>query len=119
MIPRTFVTGLLGALAGCLFTLALTGAPSPEADAVTYSPSVADVRKGVATLFDEAAFAVDNGSNPAATSSGRAFRNDFQLLVRRVVQQELEAAVDCVNSWHSGEPVANLYCPDEEAPPVP
>ena len=133
MIPRPVVTGVLGALAGSLFTLALTGSPSPEADAVpsvqtapmqaaplqtvTYTPAVADVRKGLATLFDEAAFATDNGS--AATPSGRQFRDDFQLLVRRVVQQELTAAVDCINSWHNGGTVFNLYCPDEGAPVEP
>jgi hypothetical protein len=133
MISRPVVTGVLGLLAGSLFTLAFTGSPSPEADAApvqhgvataaaaavttTYTPSVADVRKGLATLFDEAAFATDNGS--AATPSGRQFRDDFQLLVRRVVQQELIEAVDCINSWHNGGSVANLYCPVEGAPVEP
>jgi hypothetical protein len=137
MIPRPVVTGVLGALAGSLFTLAFAGGPSPEADALTripvqqnvgtasavalttttYSPTVADVRKGLATLFDEAAFATDNGST--ATPSGRQFRDDFQLLVRRVVQAELIEAVDCINSWHNGGSVANLYCPLEGAPVEP
>ena len=135
MTPRPVVTGALGALAGSLFTLAFAGGPSPEADALTrapvqqnvttvaavtttaYTPAVADVRKGLATLFDEAAFAIDNGSS--ATPSGRQFRDDFQLLVRRVVQQELTAAVDCINSWHNGGAVFNQYCPDEGAPVEP
>jgi hypothetical protein len=88
----------------------LTGIVLAGGVAVADPSVINDVRTGVYQLFDEA--------DQRNTATGRQFGDDLARLNRYAVRVELEQAVDCINSWHSGEPVFNDYCPLEEAPPV-